>query len=357
VPIGTVPIYQWPREGRRRSGPKLNIDVFLETLIEQSRAGRRLLHDPLGRCALGVQSRIRQNRMTGIVSRGRLDSSRKWCLAPPQRELPLQPSFERICEVMKKYDVAFLARRRAAPGARSRTPTIIARQFAELETLGEADRHRVEARHPGDDRRSGPTCRCTRSKRNVDRQMEVCKEAPFYTLGPLATDIAPGYDHITSANRRGDDRIGSARRMLCYVTPKEHLGLPDRDDVKAGRDRVQDSRLTRADLAKGPSRAHSAATTPSARHGSSSGGAISFHLSLDPDYRQAVFTTRRYRRTAPSFSHFCSMCGPKFCSMKITGEVREPRGQAGDRGRGWLPKPRSSTRVAARIYVRRPVEA
>ncbi len=310
VPIGTVPIYQ----ALERAGgdpARLNLGDFLEILVEQAEqgvdyftihAGVRLRHVPLT-----------SGRVTGIVSRGG-SLLAAWCLAH-HKENFLHTGFERICEVMRKYDVTFSLGDGLRPG--SIADANDEAQFAELETLGELTR--IAWEHGVQVMIEGPGhVPMDKIRENMDRELAACLEAPFYTLGPLATDVAPGYDHITSAI--GAAQIGwYGTAMLCYVTPKEHLGLPDRRDVKEG---VIAYRIAAhaADLAKGH---------PGAREWDD---ALSrarfefrwedqFNLSLDP------VTARSYHdQTLPSepakTAHFCSMCGPKFCSMKITEDVR-----------------------------------
>jgi phosphomethylpyrimidine synthase len=303
VPIGTVPIYQC-LEKVNGDPDKLNIDLFIDTLIEQAEqgvdyftihAGVRLAYIP-----------YTASRVTGIVSRGGSIMA-KWCLAH-HKENFLYTEFERICEVMKKYDVAFSLGDGLRPG--SNADANDRAQLAELETLGEltdiAWKHDVQVMIEGPGHVPMHLV-----KENVDLQMKLCKEAPFYTLGPLVTDIAPGYDHITSA-------IGTA--MLCYVTPKEHLGLPNRDDVKDGVIAYKIAAHA-ADLAKG----HPGARL---RDDALSKARFEFrwqdqfNLSLDPDTAKD-FHDETLPAPAAKGAHFCSMCGPKFCSMKITEEVRE----------------------------------
>ncbi|TMQ09618.1 MAG: phosphomethylpyrimidine synthase ThiC [Deltaproteobacteria bacterium] len=296
VPIGTVPIYQC-LEKAGGDPAKLDIEMFLDTLIEQAEqgvdyftihAGVRLAYIP-----------YTANRVTGIVSRGGSIMA-KWCLSH-HKESFLYTEFERICEVMKKY-----------ADANDRA------QLAELETLGEltdiAWKHDVQVMIEG----PGHVA-MHKIKENVDLQLKICKEAPFYTLGPLVTDIAPGYDHITSAI--GAAMIGwFGTAMLCYVTPKEHLGLPDRDDVKAGVIAYKIAAHA-ADLAKGHPGAH-------LRDDALSKARFEFrwqdqfHLSLDPDTAKD-FHDETLPAPAAKGAHFCSMCGPKFCSMKITEEIRQ----------------------------------
>jgi phosphomethylpyrimidine synthase len=311
VPIGTVPIYQ-ALEKVGGIAEDLSWEIFRDTLIEQAEqgvdyftihAGVRLPYVPLT-----------AKRVTGIVSRGGSIMA-KWCLAH-HRESFLYERFDEICEIMKAYDVAFSLGDGLRPG--SIADANDEAQFAELYTLGELTRRawaqdcQVMIEGPGH-------VPMHKIKANMDKQLEACGEAPFYTLGPLTTDIAPGYDHITSGI--GAAMIGwFGTAMLCYVTPKEHLGLPDRDDVKVG---VVTYKLAAhaADLAKG----HPAAKL---RDDALSRARFEFrwrdqfNLSLDPD------TAEQYHdQTLPAegakTAHFCSMCGPKFCSMKITQEVRD----------------------------------
>ncbi|WP_114954021.1 phosphomethylpyrimidine synthase ThiC [Sphingosinicella terrae] len=311
VPIGTVPIYQ-ALEKVGGIAEDLNWEIYRDTLIEQAEqgvdyftihAGVRLPYIPMT-----------ARRVTGIVSRGGSIMA-KWCLAH-HKESFLYTRFDEICEIMKAYDIAFSLGDGLRPG--SIADANDEAQFAELATLGELTQ--IAWKHDVQVMIEGPGhVPMHKIKANMDKQLEACGEAPFYTLGPLTTDIAPGYDHITSAI--GAAMIGwFGTAMLCYVTPKEHLGLPDRDDVKVG---VVTYKLAAhaADLAKG----HPAAKL---RDDALSRARFEFrwrdqfHLSLDPD------TAERYHdQTLPAegakTAHFCSMCGPKFCSMKITQEVRD----------------------------------
>ncbi len=311
VPIGTVPIYQ-ALEKVDGEPDKLTWEVFRDTLIEQAEqgvdyftihAGVRLAYVPLT-----------ATRTTGIVSRGGSIMAR-WCLAH-HKESFLYERFDEICDIMRKYDVSFSLGDGLRPG--SIADANDRAQFAELETLGELTKIawdkgcQVMIEGPGH-------VPMHKIKVNMEKQLAECGEAPFYALGPLTTDIAPGYDHITSAI--GAAMIGwFGTAMLCYVTPKEHLGLPDRDDVKTG---VITYRLAAhaADLAKGH---------PSARLRDD---AVSrarfefrwqdqFNLSLDPDTARK-FHDETLPKDAHKVAHFCSMCGPKFCSMKITQDLRE----------------------------------
>lgn len=311
VPVGTVPIYECLEKVKGRI-EKLSIDLFLETLIEQAEqgvdyftihAGVRLAYIPLT-----------AKRVTGIVSRGGSIMA-KWCLAH-HKENFLYTEFERICEVMKKYDVAFSLGDGLRPGCIADANDEA--QFAELRTLGELTQ--IAWKHDVQVMIEGPGhVPMHKIKENVDKQMEICHEAPFYTLGPLVTDIAPGYDHIASA-------IGAAMiawygtAMLCYVTPKEHLGLPNREDVKQGVIAYKIAAHA-ADLAKG----HPGAQ---ARDDALSKARFEFrwqdqfNLSLDPTTARA-FHDETLPAEAAKQAHFCSMCGPAFCSMKITQDVRE----------------------------------
>ena len=311
VPIGTVPIYQ-ALEKVGGVAEDLTWEIFRDTLIEQAEqgvdyftihAGVRLPFIPLT-----------VNRVTGIVSRGGSIHA-KWCMAH-HKENFTYTHFEEICEIMKAYDVAFSLGDGLRPG--SIADANDAAQFAELKTLGELTK--VAWKHDVQVMIEGPGhVPMHKIKENMTKQLEACHEAPFYTLGPLTTDIAPGYDHITSAI--GAAMIGwFGTAMLCYVTPKEHLGLPDRNDVKTG---VITYKIAAhaADLAKG----HPAAVLRDdalSRARFEFRWVDQFNLSLDPD------TAREFHdQTLPAdgakVAHFCSMCGPKFCSMKISQEVRE----------------------------------
>jgi phosphomethylpyrimidine synthase len=311
VPIGTVPIYQ-ALEKVGGVAEDLTWEIFADTLIEQAEqgvdyftihAGVRLPYVPLA-----------AKRMTGIVSRGGSIMA-KWCLAH-HKESFLYERFDEITEIMKAYDVAYSLGDGLRPG--SIYDANDEAQFAELYTLGELTKRawaqdvQVMIEGPGH-------VPMHKIKENMEKQLEACGEAPFYTLGPLTTDIAPGYDHITSGI--GAAQIGwYGTAMLCYVTPKEHLGLPDRDDVKVG---VVTYKLAAhaADLAKG----HPAAQV---RDDALSKARFEFrwrdqfNLSLDPDTAEQYHDQTLPAEGAKS-AHFCSMCGPKFCSMKISQEVRD----------------------------------
>jgi phosphomethylpyrimidine synthase len=318
VPIGTVPIYQ-ALEKVGGVAEELSWEIYRDTLIEQCEqgvdyftvhAGVRLAHIPLT-----------AERVTGIVSRGGSILA-KWCLAH-HRENFLHAHFEEICEILSRYDVSFSLGDGLRPG--SIADANDAAQFAELETLGELNR--IAQAHDVQVMIEGPGhVPMHKIKENMERQLEACDEAPFYTLGPLTTDVAPGYDHITSAI--GAAMIGwFGTAMLCYVTPKEHLGLPDRDDVKAG---VFAYRIAAhaADLAKGH---------PAARLWDDAMSKARFEfrwrdqfaLALDPETAQA-FHDETLPADGAKVAHFCSMCGPKFCSMKISQEVRDAARGAND---------------------------
>jgi len=311
VPIGTVPIYQ-ALEKVNGVAEDLNWEVFRDTLIEQAEqgvdyftihAGVRLPFIPMT-----------AKRVTGIVSRGGSIMA-KWCLAH-HRESFLYERFDEICEIMRAYDVSFSLGDGLRPGS-TRDANDEA-QFAELRTLGELTK--VAWNHGCQVMIEGPGhVAMHKIKANMDEQLKHCHEAPFYTLGPLTTDIAPGYDHITSAI--GAAMIGwFGTAMLCYVTPKEHLGLPDRDDVKTG---VITYKLAAhaADLAKGHPAAHLRDDAVS-RARFEFRWEDQFNLGLDPETARK-FHDETLPKEAHKTAHFCSMCGPKFCSMKISQEVRE----------------------------------
>ncbi|MBZ5535288.1 MAG: phosphomethylpyrimidine synthase ThiC [Acidobacteriia bacterium] len=311
VPVGTVPIYQALEKVDGRA-EELTWEIFSDTLIEQAEqgvdyftihAGVRLAYVPLT-----------AGRMTGIVSRGGSILA-KWCLAHHQENF-LYTHFEEICEIMKAYDVSFSLGDGLRPG--SIRDANDAAQMGELKTLGEltgiAWKHDVQTMIEGPGHVPMQLI-----KENMDLQLKYCHEAPFYTLGPLATDIAPGYDHITSAI--GAAMIGwYGTAMLCYVTPKEHLGLPDKDDVKDGIIAYKIAAHA-ADLAKG----HPGAQV---RDNALSKARFEFrwedqfNLGLDPD-RARLFHDETLPKESSKLAHFCSMCGPHFCSMKITQDVRD----------------------------------
>ncbi len=311
VPIGTVPIYQ-ALEKVNGKAEDLTWELFKDTLIEQAEqgvdyftihAGVRLPFIPLT-----------ARRTTGIVSRGGSIMA-KWCLSHHQESF-LYTHFEDICEIMKAYDVSFSLGDGLRPG--SIADANDEAQFAELETLGELTR--IAWEHDVQVMIEGPGhVPIHLIKENMEKELKDCQEAPFYTLGPLTTDIAPGYDHITSAI--GAAMIGwYGTAMLCYVTPKEHLGLPDKDDVKDGIITYKIAAHA-ADLGKG----HPAAQI---RDNALSKARFEFrwedqfNLSLDPD-RSREFHDQTLPKEGHKVAHFCSMCGPNFCSMKITQDVRD----------------------------------
>ena len=322
VPIGTVPIYQ-ALEKVKGKAEDLNIDIFLETLVEQAEQGVDYFTIHAGVLLRYVPLTAR--RVTGIVSRGGSIMA-KWCLAH-HKENFLYTHFERDLRGDEEVRRLVLPRRRAAARARSPTPTT-RRSSRELETLGELTK--IAWKHDVQVMIEGPGhVPMHKIKENVDKQMTVCHEAPFYTLGPLVTDIAPGYDHITSAI--GAAMIGwYGTAMLCYVTPKEHLGLPNRKDVKDGVIAYKIAAHA-ADLAKG----HPGAQT---RDDALSRARFEFrwedqfNLSLDPETARE-FHDETLPAPAAKGAHFCSMCGPHFCSMKITQDVRDYAAGAGDRAR------------------------
>jgi phosphomethylpyrimidine synthase len=311
VPIGTVPIYQ-ALEKVGGKAEELTWDLYRDTLIEQAEQGVDYFTIHAGVLLRYVPLTAR--RVTGIVSRGGSIMA-KWCLAHHQESF-LYTHFREICEIMAAYDIAFSLGDGLRPGCTADANDEA--QFAELETLGELTRTAWE--HDVQVMIEGPGhVPMHLIKENMDRQLEVCHEAPFYTLGPLTTDIAPGYDHITSAI--GAAMIGwYGTAMLCYVTPKEHLGLPNRKDVKDGVIAYKIAAHA-ADLAKGHPRAREWDDALSKARFEFR-WEDQFNLSLDPE------TAREFHdETLPAegakLAHFCSMCGPKFCSMKITQEVRE----------------------------------
>jgi phosphomethylpyrimidine synthase len=311
VPIGTVPIYQALEKVGGRA-EDLTWDLYRDTLIEQAEQGVDYFTIHAGVLLRYVP--LTAKRVTGIVSRGGSIMA-KWCLAHHQESF-LYTHFREICEIMAAYDIAFSLGDGLRPG--SGADANDEAQFAELETLGELTK--IAWEHDVQVMIEGPGhVPMHLIKENMDRQLEVCHEAPFYTLGPLTTDIAPGYDHITSAI--GAAMIGwFGTAMLCYVTPKEHLGLPNRKDVKDGVIAYKIAAHA-ADIAKGHPRAREWDDALS-RARFEFRWEDQFNLSLDPD------TAREFHdETLPAegakVAHFCSMCGPKFCSMKITQEVRE----------------------------------
>jgi phosphomethylpyrimidine synthase len=336
VPVGTVPIYQALEKVEGRA-EELTWELMRDTLIEQAEqgvdyftlhAGVRLPWIPLT-----------AKRLTGIVSRGGSIMA-KWCLAH-HRENFLYTNFDEICEIMKAYDVSFSLGDGLRPG--SIYDANDEAQFAELRTLGEltqqAWKHDIQVMIEGPGHVPLQLIR-----ENMEKELEDCFEAPFYTLGPLVTDVAPGYDHITSAI--GAATIGwEGTAMLCYVTPKEHLGLPNREDVRTGIITYKVAAHA-ADLAKG---------LPGAqiRDNALSKARFEFrwedqfNLSLDPD-RAREFHDETLPHDAAKTAHFCSMCGPKFCSMKISDEIRAK--YQGDAEAGMAEKSREFVKLGGEVY-------
>ncbi|CAH0198324.1 Phosphomethylpyrimidine synthase [Peribacillus sp. Bi96] len=311
VPVGTVPIYQ-ALEKVNGVAEDLNWEVFRDTLIEQAEQGVDYFTIHAGVLLRYIP--LTAKRVTGIVSRGGSIMA-QWCLAHHQESF-LYTHFEEICEIMKAYDVSFSLGDGLRPG--SIADANDEAQFAELETLGELTK--IAWKHDVQVMVEGPGhVPMHLIKENMDKQLEVCQEAPFYTLGPLTTDIAPGYDHITSAI--GAAMIGwFGTAMLCYVTPKEHLGLPNKEDVRVG---VITYKIAAhaADLAKGHP------------HAQKRDDALSkarfefrwrdqFNLSLDPE-RAVEYHDETLPAEGAKTAHFCSMCGPKFCSMRISQDIRD----------------------------------
>ncbi len=341
VPIGTVPIYQ-ALEKVRGKVEDLNMDIFLETLEEQAEQGVDYFTIHAGVLLRYIPYTAK--RVTGIVSRGGSIMA-KWCMHY-HKENFLYTEFERICELMKRYDVSFSLGDGLRPGCIADANDEA--QFGELRTLGELTK--IAWKHDVQVMIEGPGhVPMHKIQENMDEQLKECHEAPFYTLGPLTTDIAPGYDHITSGI--GAAMIGSMGcAMLCYVTPKEHLGLPNRDDVKTG---VITYKIAAhaADLAKG----HPGAQ---ARDDALSKARFEFrwhdqfNLSLDPT------TAREFHdETMPAApaktAHFCSMCGPHFCSMKLTQDVRDMAEGEDLVAEGMAQKAREFQEQGGKLYVDR----
>ena len=339
IPIGTVPIYQ-ALEKVAGDPVKLDWEVYRDTLIEQCEQGVDYFTIHAG-VRLGY-IHLTADRVTGIVSRGGAIMA-KWCLAH-HKESFLYERFEDICDIMHKYDVSFSLGDGLRPG--SIADANDRAQFAELETLGEltkvawAKGCQVMIEGPGH-------VPLHKIKVNVEKQLKECGEAPFYTLGPLVTDIAPGYDHITSGI--GAAMIGwFGTAMLCYVTPKEHLGLPNRDDVKVG---VVTYKIAAhaADLAKG----HPAAQV---RDDALSRARFEFrwldqfNLSLDPETARA-YHDETLPKDVHKVAHFCSMCGPKFCSMKITQDVRDYAAKLNDQQQGMARMSEKFAALGSEVYV------
>jgi phosphomethylpyrimidine synthase len=339
VPIGTVPIYQ-ALEKVNGDPVKLDWECYKDTLIEQCEQGVDYFTIHAG-VRLGY-IHLTANRVTGIVSRGGSIMA-KWCLSR-HKESFLYERFDEICDIMRRYDVSFSLGDGLRPG--SIADANDRAQFAELETLGELTKVawdkgcQVMIEGPGH-------VPMHKIKINVEKQLKECGEAPFYTLGPLTTDIAPGYDHITSAI--GAAMIGwFGTAMLCYVTPKEHLGLPDRDDVKEGVIAYKIAAHA-SDLAKGHPAAQLRDDTLS-RARFEFRWVDQFNLSLDPD------TAREYHdetlpKEAHKVAHFCSMCGPKFCSMKITQDVRDYAATLNDKEQGMAQMSEKFRQLGNEVYV------
>jgi phosphomethylpyrimidine synthase len=336
VPIGTVPIYQ-ALEKVNGKAEDLTWEIFRDTLIEQAEQGVDYFTIHAGVLLRYVP--LTANRMTGIVSRGGSIMA-KWCLAHHQENF-LYTHFEDICAIMKAYDVSFSLGDGLRPG--SVWDANDAAQLGELKTLGELTQ--IAWRHDVQVMIEGPGhVPMQLIKENMDLQLEQCSEAPFYTLGPLTTDIAPGYDHITSGI--GAAQIGwYGTAMLCYVTPKEHLGLPNKADVKEGIITYKIAAHA-ADLAKG----HPGAQI---RDNALSLARFEFrwedqfNLGLDPD-RAREFHDETLPKDSAKVAHFCSMCGPHFCSMKITQEVRDFA------AKGMQEKSIEFVRSGAQIYREQP---
>ena len=337
VPIGTVPIYQ-ALEKVNGIAEDLTWEIFRDTLIEQAEQGVDYFTIHAGVLLRYIP--MTAKRVTGIVSRGGSIMA-KWCLAH-HKENFLYTHFEEICEIMKAYDVTFSLGDGLRPG--SLADANDQAQFAELETLGELTK--IAWKHDVQTIVEGPGhVPMHMIKENMDKQLSSCGEAPFYTLGPLTTDIAPGYDHITSGI--GAAMIGwYGTAMLCYVTPKEHLGLPNKDDVKTG---VITYKIAAhaADLAKGhPGAQYRDNALSKARF--EFRWEDQFNLSLDPD------TAREFHdETLPAdgakVAHFCSMCGPKFCSMKISQEIIDL--EEHDITRGMAEKAKEFTEKGSELYL------
>ena len=339
VPIGTVPIYQ-ALEKVGGKAEDLTWDLYRDTLIEQAEQGVDYFTIHAGVLLRYVP--LTAKRVTGIVSRGGSIMA-KWCLAHHQESF-LYTHFREICEIMAAYDISFSLGDGLRPG--SGADANDEAQFAELDTLGELTK--VAWEHDVQVMIEGPGhVPMHLIKENMDRQLEVCHEAPFYTLGPLTTDVAPGYDHITSAI--GAAMIGwFGTAMLCYVTPKEHLGLPDRDDVKEGVIAYKIAAHA-SDLAKG----HPAAQIRDdalSRARFEFRWVDQFNLSLDPETARQ-FHDETLPKEAHKVAHFCSMCGPKFCSMKITQDVRDYAATLNDKEQGMAQMSEKFRQLGSEVYV------
>jgi phosphomethylpyrimidine synthase len=345
VPIGTVPLYQ-ALEKVDGKAEELSWEVYRDTVVEQCEQGVDYMTVHAGVLLRYVPLTAR--RKTGIVSRGGSIMA-AWCLAH-HRESFLYTHFAELCDILRAYDVTFSLGDGLRPG--SVADANDEAQMAELDTLGELNR--VAREHDVQTMIEGPGhVPMHKIKENIDRQQEVCDEAPFYTLGPLTTDVAPGYDHITSG-------IGAAMigwwgtAMLCYVTPKEHLGLPDRDDVKTG---VITYKIAAhaADVAKGhPGAQDWDDALSDARF--EFRWEDQFNLALDPDTARAFHDETLPAEPAKT-AHFCSMCGPKFCSMKISRDINERFGSGEDSlseeevREGMLAKSREFAEAGNRVYL------
>jgi phosphomethylpyrimidine synthase len=344
VPVGTVPIYQ-ALEKVGGEPEKLTWEIYRDTVVEQCEQGVDYMTVHAGVLLRYIP--LTAQRVTGIVSRGGSIMA-AWCLAHHQESF-LYTHFAELCEILRAYDVAFSLGDGLRPG--SIADANDRAQFAELETLGEltqiAHEHDVQVMIEGPGH-----VPMHKIKVNVELEEQLCNEAPFYTLGPLTTDIAPAYDHITSAIGAAQiGRYGTA--MLCYVTPKEHLGLPDRDDVKAGVIAYKIAAHA-ADLAKGHPHAHE-------RDDELSKARFEFrwedqfNLSLDPDTARAYHDETLPAEPAKT-AHFCSMCGPKFCSMRITQDIRDYAAEHGLTSveaieEGMADKSREFTERGGRVYL------
>ena len=347
VPIGTVPIYQ-ALEKVKGKAEDLNMDIFLETLEEQAEQGVDYFTIHAGVLLRYIPLTAR--RVTGIVSRGGSIMA-KWCLYH-HKENFLYTEFERICALMQRYDISFSLGDGLRPGCIADANDEA--QFGELRTLGELTQ--IAWKHDVQVMIEGPGhVPMHKIKENMDEQLRLCHEAPFYTLGPLTTDIAPGYDHITSAI--GAAMIGSfGTAMLCYVTPKEHLGLPDKQDVKDGVIAYKIAAHA-ADLAKGHPGAQdrddalSKARFEFRWHDQ-------FNLSLDPETAKDFHDETLPAEPAKE-AHFCSMCGPHFCSMKLTQDVRDMAAAEAEQQAGLAAKAAEFRAGGGELYVpkdRRPAE-
>lgn len=338
VPVGTVPIYQ-ALEKVNGKAEDLTWEIFRDTLIEQAEQGVDYFTIHAGVLLRYIP--LTAKRVTGIVSRGGSIMA-KWCLAH-HKESFLYTHFEEICEIMKAYDVSFSLGDGLRPG--SIADANDAAQFAELETLGELTK--IAWKHDIQVMIEGPGhVPMHLIKENMDKQLACCDEAPFYTLGPLTTDIAPGYDHITSAI--GAAMIGwYGTAMLCYVTPKEHLGLPDKKDVKDG---VITYKIAAhaADLAKGhPGAQYRDNALSKARF--EFRWEDQFNLSLDPETARS-FHDETLPAEGAKIAHFCSMCGPHFCSMKITQDIRDYAAEEELREKGMEEKSKEFIEKGTEIY-------